>query len=266
MDEQGSVRIEALRRTLLLALLAVTVACAWLRPLDDLAGAQAQAGFKRAVASFATARALNAVISVVQGTELSVQPLGVGVTLTPGQMLDPLNDLVERFSDLMLMASVAFGVQLLLIEVGVHWGMSLALTLAAFAWAWPYIKRKQSPALLTRVLVALLLVRFIVPAAGMASDVVYRGFMQAQYAAGQQGIEQASQAIGALAPADGAADKKWWQLDRHIQQLGDTIDKTVEHAIRLIVVFLLQTLILPLLVFWILLRSGRMLTAAGAGN
>ena len=124
---------------------------------------------------------------------------------------------------------------------------------------------KQSPALLTRVLVALLLVRFIVPAAGMASDVVYRGFMQAQYAAGQQGIEQASQAIGALAPADGAADKKWWQLDRHIQQLGDTIDQTVEHAIRLIVVFLLQTLILPLAVFWILLRSGRMLTAAGAG-
>lgn len=139
-------------------------------------------------------------ISVVQGTELSVQPLGVGVTLTPGQMLDPLNDLVERFSDLMLAASVAFGVQLLLLEMGAHWGMSLALTLVALAWAWPYIKRKQSPALLTRVLVALLLVRFIVPAAGMASDVVYRGFMQAQYAAGQQGIEQASQAIGALAP------------------------------------------------------------------
>ena len=134
MDAQGSVRIEMLRRKLLLALLAVAVACAWLRPLDDLAGAQAQAGFKRAVASFATARALNAVISVVQGTELSVQPLGVGVTLTPGQMLDPLNDLVERFSDLMLAASVAFGVQLLLIEVGMHWGMSLALTLVAFAW------------------------------------------------------------------------------------------------------------------------------------
>lgn len=54
MDEQGSVRIEALRRNLLLALLAVAVVCAWLRPLDDLAGAQAQAGFKRAVASFAT--------------------------------------------------------------------------------------------------------------------------------------------------------------------------------------------------------------------
>lgn len=266
MDEQGSVRMEALRRNLLLALLAVAVACAWLRPLDDLAGAQAQAGFKRAVASFATARALNAVISVVQGTELSVQPLGVGVTLAPGQMLDPLNDLVERFSDLMLMASVAFGVQLLLIEIGVHWGMALLLSLAAVAWAWQTWQSKRPSALLTRLLVALLLVRFIVPLAGMASDLVYRGFMQEQYAAGQQGIEQASQAIGALAPAESAADKKWWQLDKHIEQLGATIDQTVEHAIRLIVVFLLQTLILPLAVFWILLRSGRMLTAPAAAG
>src|SRR4030042_1711880 len=84
MDEHGSARFEALRRTLLLALLAVAVACAW---------------------------------------------------------LNPLNDLVERFSDLMLMASVAFGVQLLLLEMGMHWGMSLALTLAALAWACLYWKR-----------------------------------------------------------------------------------------------------------------------------
>ncbi|MBI3147703.1 MAG: hypothetical protein HYZ17_04245 [Betaproteobacteria bacterium] len=294
--------MEALRRGLVLALLAVAAACAWLKPLDEMAGAQAQAGFKRAVASFATARALNALISVVQGTELSVQPLGVGVTLTPGQMLDPLNDLVERFADLMLLASVAFGVQLLLLELGMHWGMSLALTLVTLAWAWQYWygkgdpspargsaaetyegsgatpppgswlrslgspRRASPPALLTRVLVALLLLRFIVPLAGMASEVVYRGFMQQQYTAGQRGIEQASQALGALSSAEGAADKKWWQLDRHIKALGDTIDQAVEHAIRLIVVFLLQTLILPLVVFWILLRSGRMLTGVGAGS
>lgn len=263
-DEQTSSKMDALRRQLLLALLAVAVACAWLKPLDDMAGAQAQAGFKRAVASFATARALNAVISVVQGTEFSVQPLGVGVTLTPGQMLDPLNDLVERFSDLMLMASVAFGVQLLLLEIGVHWVMSLLLSLAAVAWAWQYWQRKRSPVLLGRVLVALLLVRFIVPLAGMGSDLAYRGFMQEQYAASQQGIEQSSRAIGALVPNEGVASQKWWQFNKHIEQFGATIDQTVDHAIRLIVVFLLQTLILPLAVFWILLRSGRLLATAGA--
>ncbi len=82
---------------------------------------------------------------------------------------------------------------------------------------------------------------------------------------GQDG-SAAGHLLLAVAHADSAADEKWWQLDRHINQLGGTIDQTVEHAIRLIVVFLLQILILPLAVFWILLCSGRMLTAPGAGT
>jgi hypothetical protein len=65
------------------------------------------AGLKRALVSFATARALNGVISVVQGTEIVAQPLGVGVTLTPGQLLAPINELVKHFSDLMLAASMS---------------------------------------------------------------------------------------------------------------------------------------------------------------
>ena len=91
--------------------MAAVLSCAWLAPLDAPAMQQVDAGLKRALVSFATARLLNGVISVAQGTEASVQPFGVGVTFAPGQILDPVNDLVEQFSHLMLAASVAFGVQ-----------------------------------------------------------------------------------------------------------------------------------------------------------
>jgi hypothetical protein len=96
-----------LRRAILPLLLLVLVACAWFAPLDAPAGDRVDAGLKRALVSFATARALNGAISVAQGTELSLQPVGVGATFAPGQLLDPVNDLVERFSDLMLGASVS---------------------------------------------------------------------------------------------------------------------------------------------------------------
>ena len=86
-----------------IAMLAV-VWGAWLAPLDAPATEQVEAGLKRALISFAAARALNGVISVAQGTEVSVQPLGVGVTLAPGQLLDPINDLIEQFSNLMLLS------------------------------------------------------------------------------------------------------------------------------------------------------------------
>ena len=45
-----------------------------------------------------------------------MQPVGVGVTLTIGEVLDPLNDLVERFAWLALVASVSLGLQMTLGE------------------------------------------------------------------------------------------------------------------------------------------------------
>ena len=56
---------------------------------DDVSRQQAEQGLKRALATFAIARTLNGVISVAQGTELAVEPGGVGVIMTPGQILDP---------------------------------------------------------------------------------------------------------------------------------------------------------------------------------
>jgi hypothetical protein len=106
------------RKALVALSVAALIVGAWLAPLDLPAMQQVDAGLKRALVSFATARALNAVISVAQGTQASVQPLGVGVTLSPGQILDPVNDLVEKFSDLMLVASVVFGIQKVLISIG----------------------------------------------------------------------------------------------------------------------------------------------------
>ena len=151
------------RRALVAFTMAAVIACAWLAPLDAPAMRQADAGLKRALVSFATARLLNGVISVAQGTEASVQPFGVGVTFAPGQILDPVNDLVEQFSHLMLAASVAFGVQKALISIGSYWPVSLALSAAALGWWWLHLRRTSVPYWLSRLLVILLMLRFAVP-------------------------------------------------------------------------------------------------------
>ena len=257
-------------RWLLPALLALAVACAWLGPLDDQARQQAEDGLKRALASYALARTLNAGISVAQGTALSAQPLGIGLTLTPGQMLDPLNDLVEQFSGLLLAASIAFGIQLLLLKMSLHWSVSLLLSSSAALWAWHWLRASASgwPG---RLLVALLLLRFIVPLAGAGSGLAYAGFMHAQFLDSQRAVASASESIGSLALSENP-EAKWWQLGKQAEKLDlpgqlekfqSRVDQAIEHTIHLAVVFLLQTLLLPLAVIWVLLRAGRALTAAG---
>ena len=58
--------------------------------------------FDRAMIAFGLAKGLNAVISLLQGTELSFTPVGVGLNFSVGEVLDPFNDMVERFSWVML--------------------------------------------------------------------------------------------------------------------------------------------------------------------
>ncbi len=245
---------------------------------------QVQAGLKRALASFAAARALNAVISVVQGTEISVQLAGLGPTFAPGQVLDPVNDLVEQFSTLMLLASVSFGIQLILLKFGGYWAVSALLTATAIACVWLNWRGPPLRSWSTRLLLVLVLVRFAVPLVVLGSEAGFQLFLAERYAAGEAKIELSASKLTALstppvAPKDGEtlADrlKRWTSqgadVARQASQLIDDLklaaNETVEHIVMLIAVFLIQTLLLPLALLWSLIRFGGMLgTFAGASN
>ena len=259
-----------LRRIALAAVVTALVACSWLAPLDATADRQVDAGLKRALLTFATARALNAVISVVQGTEVAIEPAGVGVVLTPGQVLDPVNDLVEQFSNLMLLASVSFGVQKVLIHIGAHWLVSLLLSIAALIWLLFHFRRGPGPAWLSQIVVILLMIRFAVPAVTIGADGLFRAFMVADYQSSQQVIDTASGNLAKLEPPDavpgesrGMLDKfkGWWpqsgDVKARFEHLKRVAEQAVEHIIKLMVIFLLQTLLLPLLLLWILYSVAR---------
>jgi hypothetical protein len=266
-----------LHRIILLLTLVTLLAGAWLAPLDARGTQQVDAGLKRALASFAAARALNAVISVAQGTEVAIEPGGVGVVLAPGQLLDPINDLVEQFSTLMLAASISFGLQRVLIVIGSYWGVSALLTVVALAWAWQRWRRPAPQQWLSRLLVGLVLVRFAVPLAAIASGAGFEVFLADQYTAGQSTISVSTAQIAHIstpppeAQTEGGVGERlqrWWSntsqsldVGKRFEDLKQAAERTVDHMITLIVVFLLQTLVLPLIFLWGLLRIGRALVS-----
>lgn len=171
VQEPGSSR--SLRHWLLLAAAAIVVALAWLKPLDRGAEAHVKAGLKRALATYAVARTINGLVSVAQETGVAVQPGGVGMTFAPGQLLDPVNDLVEQVSSVMLAVSVSFGIQLLLLHLGGSALVSLVLTAAVLACAVLWWRRTPVPRWIWRLLAAMLLVRFAVPLAASGSELAY---------------------------------------------------------------------------------------------
>ena len=240
---------------------------AWLGSLDNLAKEYVESGLKRALVTFAAARTANAVISVLQETTVAISPGGVGVTTSPGQILDPLNALVEQFSSLMLAACVSLGIQRVLISIGGFPVVSAGLTVFLLAWAWFGWQAKQAPQWLTRLLVLLLFVRFAVPLAALGSEAAFRAVMSNQYAEAQSQVDFASEAMLQVAPdanpakPEGLVERlKQWYSDKKgelridFRELKNKAENAVRHIVTLMAIFIVQTVVLPLLFLWLVYR------------
>ena len=271
--EQKQSKRFSLKYGLLAALVSVLVVLSSLTTVDQIAKDEYNALFQRALISFALARTLNGVISAVQGTELALQPAGVGVTLTPGQVLDPINDLVERFSWIMLAATLSLGVQQVVLDVGQWWGIKLAFGLLGLLWLWMRLHRSRSEKIVLRIFVIAAFIRFAVPAAMIANEGLYRLFLEERYVESTQVIEAAGSDIrqASETPSDpGSAEAETSMLESLGQMLESTRNSVdfsdrvayikeraaslVEHLIQLSVVFILQTGLLPIAFLWIFLQ------------
>ena len=117
---------------------------------------------------------------------------------------------------------------------------------------------------------------FAIPLAAIGNDVVFRVFLEENYMASESAIGSAvinaeTVSPGPPTPAEpNEADEQGWieelkDLHRQLQQgldvgarlqrledLRQDVEETAEHVVNLIVVFLLQTLIMPLVILWAL--------------
>jgi len=242
--------------------------------IDQRAAADYEQLFQRAFITFALARTINGVISVLQGTEIALQPAGVGVTLTPGEILDPVNDLVERFSWIMMAATISLGVQNVLLDISAWWVIQI-LVAAVAAWLlirlwYPGQGSHLNRVLFGRVLPLLLFIRFAVPLMLIANDLLYQQFLEQRY---QQSTEIVTVAgreleqIQAEANVEKPRGDDAGMLDSITRAWNNTVDamdlsgrleriqaraaEVISHLIQLSVVFVLQTALLPVAFLWL---------------
>lgn len=250
-------------------LLVAVLALSWIAPLDTLSTEQVDSGLKRALVTFATARSLNAVISVVQGTDVAFEPGGVGIKIAPGEFLDPINDMVEKFSTLMLFASISFGIQKILIGLGGHWMVFTALAAAVILWSILHVSGRQVPEWCSKLLVITLLLRFAVPLVTVGSNVLFDHFLANEYQQSQALLEAGASKAKNLQQLNAKPPESQGFLDRlkakvpniniedQVHGLEALAEQWAEKMVNLMVVFLLQTLIFPLLMLWVMLSFAK---------
>jgi hypothetical protein len=262
----------------------IPVAVSLTGALDTPSRGVADAALARSLVTFAIARTLDSAISVAQGTEVAVEPGGVGVNFAPGQALDPINDLVERFSAAMLVATSSLALQGVLLDMARWWAANLVLVLAtalALVAIWrPSWLGSLGTRAAIRALSIVVFVRFAVPVFVLGSNLVFQTFLAADQQAANDALTVTGTQVETLteasenteAPAsepsltervENFIGDSLQALDarERMRRLADSVSGAVEHMVHLIVIFALQSIILPLVFLWLFAEALKKIAA-----
>lgn len=207
----------------------------------------------RAIAAFAVARTINGVISVIQEMQVGVS-LGINTTLQPGQILDPLNDLIERFSTAALIAAtLLWALKLMGNFVLLPWIPLLLLVLLAVRLG---LERCPSCADVRQMLMRAVRAGIVIWTFAAVTPWVIEGvhssdLIQGHYQQATDAMEDAGRQLRGLADMSSP-----WSIDREklvagMDGLLSMADRLSRQAIIVLAVFAFEVLLVPLLIFWV---------------
>ncbi|HLY54818.1 MAG TPA: hypothetical protein VKS60_04635 [Stellaceae bacterium] len=288
----GRWRAALLAAVMLLGGIGALEAAAELAPLKTVqsgAVAYLDASKTKAIEAFAAGRLLNGGISFLKSVELT--PFGVGAA--PLQALEPIDDLAKQFSDVMLVSIAAILVQQLLLSIGTTVGLTILLPIGCGLWLLADFggdnQFAERLARLGRGIVLLaLFIRLVVPVAAWADEALTRHFLApdldraigAMRMAGNKIAQREEPASGAVQNgASGPAGSTWQSLVTGIDSLKSsteriagnipdvgTISKDLEEMpneiVTAIEIFVVQTILAPLSVAWLLYTGLRQIVPA----
>lgn len=239
----------------------------WLPELDAEATQYLDEAITDNLVIYATARAINGLISVIQSIELSVS-LGAGLAVHLGEVLDPLNDLIERFSAFVLYALAGLGLQKLVLAATSSLVMKVVTTLALITGLALWLVAREKHRWFLRLVALVLLVRFFLVIEVGTVAVLDRLYFDQQKAEAHSALELAKDRLGTLrqqymkAAGDQGFFKGIWETASELigddQQAG-IADITASAVVELIVIMLVRGMLLPLAFIWALIAIGRQL-------
>ncbi|NVJ54518.1 MAG: hypothetical protein HWD90_12585 [Campylobacteraceae bacterium] len=234
--------------------------------IDTTAKALVDDSFSQAIIVFGSAKALNAVISLAQGTELSLPFFVVAI----GEVLDPVNDLVEQFSLVMLASMTSLGIQKIFLNFvtnEIYNYLLFALVIVFNLWLYKRFRNDDKLRdIFFKVVFVLLFLRFAIPMISYVNDISYNYFVKEEYnierlneniVKVKEDVSKVNQETLQTKKQSSFFDKIVEKFDteyysKKIEEYTKAVDNSSEYIIDLIIVFIFQTIFLPILFLFIL--------------
>lgn len=223
----------------------------------------------QAAFAYATVRGVNGVVSVLKESQVELSPAGIGVSIAAGQILDPIDDMTERLSTVIVTALVSLGLQKLITEIGAavpgHYVALVVLFLLIPIWL-PSPHKDRYLAVLLKIYFLLLIVRLIMPVSALVSNSLYRHLLKPEIIQAEQqlssifpGHEQL-QNFNDFADSDSissfsaAAKDRLEQTKSLFSKISENVETIIEALLQLttmyVSLFILQVIMIPVALLW----------------
>ncbi|MGC8494269.1 MAG: hypothetical protein ACP5SH_21300 [Syntrophobacteraceae bacterium] len=231
---------------------------------------------KRTLEIFTILRGLNSVISTIKDSRTNVnvnaEPGGIGASggesVAEGEAFQPYEDLIEQASTVMLISSVSLGIQKIFIELGDWLGFKIFLGVSLiFIFMGMFLPRIGTVDFM-RFGIDILIFSFIIkvgfPLVLCTVQIVSDKFLTSEY---QHAFCMVQDIKAGIAGGSGNSDQKeknsgifasikraFNNIKGKIETFKDIAFRTVDYIISLIIVITIQSIILPILFLYLLIK------------
>jgi hypothetical protein len=236
-------------KALVSVLIIVLVTLSSTRVLDDYVDDYTNESIRNAALTYASVRGINALVSVLQSTQVEAGVIVTG-SMTIGEVLDPLNDIIERFSSVMTWVLASLAAQKLLLLLASHvLFLYLVAVLGVVSLLLIYFGRSRVTSLVFRCFLVVVFVRFalgLAVALNSAAELRENDQEMGQFQSNIMRLDTA-----AAADSDDIRDSviDFWR-GLSLNELNQKISRGIENFINLVAIYLLKTILFPLGFFY----------------
>lgn len=257
------------KRIVILICSIITIVLLSASNIDSKGEEVVEESLKEAVIVFGTAKALNAAISLAQGTEVGPP----GVTITIGEVLDPINDLVEQFSWIMLASITSLGIQKILMNFVTADIFNVIVILSiALVNIWLFVRFKndnKARSTFFKITILLIFLRLSIPLMSLINSYTYENFVQEDYniSKSKEIISNSTSNIGSIASETKTEDKGFFDsitkvfdskyYEQKVKEYKDATEETSNYIVDLIIAFTFRSIIFPLVFLFILYKLSK---------
>ena len=242
-----------IRKSSLLFFVAGLMLLSWLPLVDDFGDRYTTKALTQATVTYGITRGINSVVSVLQSTEVSI---GIA-SVSPGEFLDPLNDLIERFSWITMMAMASLGFQKLLLLMASSLFFKILLTVTgSLLLGSLFLRDINMQQALLRFFVIALFLRFAVGGVVFANNLIEYYFLEQTKAEATQSLSATKLSLNDMNAKTRQEDSGFWNgLKNSIsaideEEIKSQTENATSNILDLTVAYIAQAIIFPLLFLW----------------